>query len=163
VGRDRRAARFLLSALQAAVFNRFLETRPLPLDALERGEVAMLHVSGGSFVVEDEAAEAPRAASFEISATGPIFGSRTLQPRFAAAERECRALREFDVDLDDLQPPRGIRMRGARRPVRVRLGDVAVEEIDAALVLCFTLPPGSYATVLIEELLGNEDHAPTGR
>ncbi|MFQ5416578.1 MAG: tRNA pseudouridine(13) synthase TruD [Myxococcota bacterium] len=160
-GRDRRAARFLLSALQAAVFNRVLATRPLPLDGLERGEVATLHASGGCFVVEDVAAEAPRAASFEISATGPIFGSRSLAPRFAAAERERRALEEFGVDPDDLRPPRGIRMRGARRPVRVRPGDAAVEEIDGAVVLRFSLPPGSYATVLVEELLGGEERTPT--
>jgi tRNA pseudouridine13 synthase len=92
---DRRTARFLISALQAAVFNAALHARDLPLDALECGDVAMVHESGGSFVVEDLAREAPRAAAFEISATGPIFGPRLLSPVGRPAEREQAALAQF--------------------------------------------------------------------
>lgn len=154
--RDRRAARFLISALQAAVFNRVLESRTLPLDALEAGEVAMLHASGGCFVVEDTDHEAPRAASFEISATGPIFGTRVIEPLDEPAARERAVLREFAVDPDTLVPPRGIKLRGARRALRIRPEEAAVETVEGALVLRFSLPPGSYATVLIEELLGRD-------
>ena len=150
---DRRTARFLLSALQAAVFNAALAARETPLSALETGEVAMVHASGGCFVVEDLAREAPRAAAFEISATGPIFGTRVLEPRGAAAERERAALAQFGVSPDNLPVPRGIRLRGARRPLRVRPEDATAEAGEGALVLHFSLPPGSYATVLIEELL----------
>jgi len=153
---DRRAARFLISALQAAVFNAALAARETPLDELELGEIAMVHASGGCFVVEDLAREAPRAAAFEISATGPIFGKRLLEPRGAAAERERAALEQFEVFPRDLQLPPGIRLRGARRPLRVRPGDATAEPIDGALVLHFSLPPGSYATVLVEELLAPE-------
>lgn len=151
-GRDRRAARFLLSALQAEVFNAFLAARPLPLDALEEGEVAVLHASGGAFVVEDLAREAPRAAAFEISASGPIFGTKLLAPRGAPAEREAAILRAAGVP-QPLVPPRGIKLRGARRPVRVPVPDLVAEALagDAAR-LSFTLPAGSYATVLVEFL-----------
>jgi hypothetical protein len=65
---DHRSARFLISALQAAVFNAVLAARDTPLDALQWGDVAMIHVSGGCFVVEDPAREAPRAAAFESRA-----------------------------------------------------------------------------------------------
>jgi tRNA pseudouridine13 synthase len=151
-GRDRRAARFLLSALQAEVFNAFLAARPLPLDALEVGEVATIHASGGSFVVEDLAREAPRAAAFEISASGPLFGTKLLAPRGAPAEREAAALRAAGIP-ERIVPPRGIRLRGARRPVRVPVPDLAVESLaHDALRLRFTLPPGSYATVLADAL-----------
>jgi len=150
---DRRSARFLISALQAAVFNALLSTRETPLDGLELGEVAMLHASGGSFVVEDLAREAPRAAAFEISATGPIFGTRVLAPHGAPAERERAVLEQFDVSPENLRVPRGIKLRGARRAVRVRPGEAALESVGGGLVLSFTLPPGSYATVLLEELL----------
>ena len=151
-GRDRRAARFLLSALQAEVFNGCLAARPLPLDAIEAGEVAYVHASGASFVVEDAEQEAPRAAAFEISASGPIFGTRLLEPRGAAAERERAALRAAGVP-ESLRPPRGIRLRGARRPFRVRPEDAACEAVASdALRLRFTLPPGSYASVLVEAL-----------
>ena len=151
-GRDRRAARFLLSALQAEVFNAFLRTRPLPLDALDVGEVATIHASGGSFVVEDLTREAPRAAAFEISASGPIFGTKLLRPRGAAAEREAAVLHAAGIP-EPLVPPRGLKLRGARRPVRVPVPDLSLEPAaEGALRVCFTLPAGSYATVLAEAL-----------
>ena len=78
--RDRRGARFLLSALQSLVFNEVLRTRPLPLGQLEEGDLAMKHDSGGVFEVEDAAAENVRAARFEISPTGPIFGTKMSRP-----------------------------------------------------------------------------------
>ncbi len=147
-GRDRRAARFLLSALQSEVFNAFLAARPLPLDALEEGEVATIHASGGSFVVEDLAREAPRAAAFEISASGPIFGTKLLAPRGAPAEREAAALRAAGIP-EVLKPPRGIKLRGARRAVRVPVPDLEATAIGPdAVRLRFSLPAGSYATVL---------------
>ena len=156
---DRRQARFLLSALQAAVFNAVLEDRQAPLDAVEVGEVAMVCASGGCFVVEDLAREAARAAAFEISATGPIFGTRVLEPLGEAGERERRALERFDVPTGALRVPRGIRLRGARRALRVRPGSATLEPRDDGLLLRFSLPPGSYATVLIEELLELREQA----
>jgi tRNA pseudouridine13 synthase len=150
--RDRRAARFLLSALQAEVFNACLDSRPLRLDAVEVGEVAFVHASGASFVVEELARESARAAAFEISASGPIFGTRLLEPNGAAAERERAALRACGVP-EPLRPPPGIRLRGARRPFRVRPEDAACEVVGSdALRLRFTLPPGSYASVLAAAL-----------
>ena len=154
IGADRRHARFLLSALQAAVFNAVLSARPLPLAGLEPGDVAVVHASGGLFRVEDAEREAPRAAAFEISATGPIFGTRVLTPSGAAAERERAAFAALGIDPETLRPPPGIRLRGARRALRVRLEAAdAVAEGDA-LRLRFTLPAGSYASVALEELFG---------
>jgi len=153
---DRRAARFLISALQAAVFNAALAARETPLDQLEQGDVAMVHASGGCFVVEDLAREAPRAAAFEISATGPIFGTRVLEPRGAAAEREREALERFGVVPGNLRPPGGIKLRGSRRSLRVKPEEARASRIDGGLELCFSLPPGSYATVLLDELLSSE-------
>ncbi|HME73899.1 MAG TPA: tRNA pseudouridine(13) synthase TruD [Myxococcota bacterium] len=153
---DRRKARFLVSALQAAAFNEALRLREAPLSSVERGEVAVVHASGGLFRVEDALREQPRADAFEISATGPIFGGRTLDPEGSARERERAALAAVGLDPDaPLRPPRGIELRGARRPLRVRPQDVAVEPLPGALRLRFTLPPGSFATVLIEELFGH--------
>ena len=154
---DRRAARFLLSALQAELFNAVLAARPLPLDALEVGDVAVVHRSGGLFVVEDPARETPRAARFEISATGPIFGARPVAPRGAPARREAELRDRLGIPPDaELRPPAGVRLRGARRPLRVRPDELACEPVGAdALRLCFHLPAGSYATVLIEELFGD--------
>ena len=153
--RDRRAARFLLSSLQAAVFNEVLERRPLALDAVEAGDVAVVCASGGLFVVEDAEREQPRAASFEISATGPVFGTRMTEAAGAPGERERAACAAFGVDLASFRPPRGVRARGARRALRVRpVGLVLEREGERDLALAFELPAGSYATVLVEALLG---------
>jgi tRNA pseudouridine13 synthase len=153
---DRRKARFAISALQSAVFNAVLDSRPIPISRLEVGDVAILHESGGQFLVEDLAVEQGRADTFEISPTGPIFGNRVIEPAAEVAEREARALSDHGISLSELQPPRGIRLRGARRALRVRPGEATTREIDAGLRLDFELPSGSYATVLIREVLGEE-------
>jgi tRNA pseudouridine13 synthase len=154
--RDRRAARFLVSALQAEVFNRVLARRELPLDAVEAGEVAFLHASGASFVVEDAARESERARRFELSASGPIFGTRLLLARGAAGARESQALRELGLpEPHALRPPPGLRLRGARRPLRVRPADARLEPLAGgrARLVC-VLPSGSYASILLDELFG---------
>jgi tRNA pseudouridine13 synthase len=155
-GVNRSQARFLLSALQAEVFNAVLAARPLPLDRLETGDIAWLHASGASFLVEDAQREASRASAFEISATGPIFGSRALEPRGAPRERERAAYELLGLPPAELlRLPRGVRLRGARRPLRVRPEAASCQSAGEGVVrLSFTLPPGSYATVLVEELLG---------
>lgn len=154
--RDRRRTRFLISALQSAVFNDVLDARPRPLQRLEPGDVAVVHASGGLFVVDDVAVEQPRADAFEISPTGPIFGRRVIEPAGAVAAREAAALAARGLAPERLDPPPGIRLRGARRALRVRPTDTAVHDESDGLWLEFTLPPGSYATVLVREALGAE-------
>ena len=43
--------------------------------------------------------------------------------------------------------------RGGRRAYRVRLGDPALEPAGPDLWLQFDLPPGSYATVVLDEIM----------
>jgi len=163
-GRDRREARFLLSALQSAIFNEALARRTLGLGEVEAGDVAVVHPSGGLFVVEDVAREAPRAAAFEISATGPMIGTRSGRrdpaPTGAPAAREAEAAAHWGVDLAaPLVVPRGLRLPGGRRALRVRPGEARAEHEGGALRLRFTLPPGAYATVLLEELEDRDEPA----
>jgi tRNA pseudouridine13 synthase len=159
---DRRARRFLLSALQSAVFNDVLADRPTPIDAVEVGDVAMLHSSGGMFVVEDLARESERVGDFSISPTGPIFGTRMLAAEGVVGERERAIFQRWGLpELDALEAPKGIRLRGARRPLRAPTrGLVLQAQAGDALRIAVTLPPGSYATVLLEELLGDFDESP---
>jgi len=156
VSGGRRAERFLVSALQAAVFNDVLAARRQPLDALEAGDVALRHDSGGLFVVCDVVNEAARARAFEISATGPIFGHRVLSPEGAPAARERRVLESYGIDPEALPRLPGVRLRGARRALRVRPEVIHVEREGAHLRVDFGLPPGSYATRVVEMLLGAE-------
>jgi tRNA pseudouridine13 synthase len=155
--RDRRKARFLHSALQAHVFNAVLDARPLPIDEVELGDVAQVVASGGLFVVEDLERERPRSAAFEISATAPIFGPKAKAPGPPVAEREREVLRK--LGLEDMPVPAGVRARGDRRPIRVPVPDLeaTVEGDDVRLV--FTLPSGSYATVLVGAVLGHVEES----
>lgn len=152
--RARRRARFLLSSLQAEVFNTVLAERGEALSRLLLGDIAVVHQTGGLFLVDDPEREEPRVRSFEISATGPIFGTRMRAPGGDVARRERAALEASGVPSEDLRPPRGIRLRGARRALRVRPLNARVEALGADLRVECTLPPGSYASVLIELLLG---------
>lgn len=158
--RDRRAARFLLSALQAEVWNACLDARPLPFDVVEAGEVVYLHESGASFLVEDAAAESVRAARFELSAAGPLFGTRLLEATGAAGARERAVFAAHGVP-EALRLPPGVRLRGARRPFRVRPDDARCEPLaEGAVRLAFRLPPGSYATVLVGALFAAPEPRP---
>jgi tRNA pseudouridine13 synthase len=151
--KERKQARFLVSALQSLVFNHVLETRPLQLDEFELGDLAIKHDSGGSFCVEDVAVENARAASFEISPSGPIFGTKVSRPLGAPGQRENESLAVHGIPaLENLKPPRGISLKGARRALRARPLDMAISVKEQAVKLEFTLPSGSYATVLLEEV-----------
>jgi tRNA pseudouridine13 synthase len=157
--RDRREARFLVSAWQAEVFNAALAARPLPLDVLEAGDLAMRHDSGAVFAVEDPERERERAERFEISPTGPVFGPRMTWPGGEVAKREREAMVAHGLDPDALRLP-GVRARGARRSLRMRpeAPELAGEGADA--LLRFALPAGSFASVLVEELFGAFEEGP---
>jgi tRNA pseudouridine13 synthase len=154
--KDRRKARFAISALQSAVFNDVLAARPTGIGEFEFGDIAVLHGSGGQFLIEDVEREQPRAAAFEISPTGPIFGNRVIEPAGEVALREKAALELRGICLTDLRPPSGIRLRGARRALRVRPDNARMRDFPGGFWLEFELPPGSYATVLIQAVLGEE-------
>jgi len=154
--KDRRKARFAISALQSAVFNDVLAARPTGIGEFEFGDVAVLHGSGGQFLVEDVEREQPRAAAFEISPTGPIFGTRVIEPAGEVALREKAALELRGICLTNLRSPKGIRLRGARRALRVRPDNARMRDFPGGFWLEFELPPGSYATVLIQTVLGEE-------
>jgi len=165
--RDRRDARFLVSAWQAEVFNAVLAARTARLDELEAGDLAMRHDSGGVFLVGDPERESDRARAFEISATGPVFGPRMTWPSGEVALRERAVMSAHGLDPDALRLP-GVRARGARRSLRVRPGSPSLEGSGEDALLRFELPAGSYATVVVEELFGPVEDAsahdtPSGR
>lgn len=149
--RDRRHERFLLSALQSEIFDAVLAAHPGPLDAVEVGDVAQVIASGGLFVVEDLLRESPRAKAFEISATGPMIGERAVVPSGEPADREEAVLEHFGA-AELLPALARHRVRGTRRALRAKIEDASLEAEERGVRLRFTLPRGSYATVLVEEV-----------
>jgi tRNA(Glu) U13 pseudouridine synthase TruD len=76
-----------------------------------------------------------------------------LEPRGAVADLEREVLAACAVPVSGWRAPRGVRLRGGRRPLRVRPEQASVEALPEGLLLACTLPPGSYATVLLACLL----------
>ena len=154
---DGRRRKLLLSAVQAAVFNRVLELRAAEggLLLVREGDILEKVASGGQFVCVDVVTEQARVAAGEIVPTGPLPGGhvRTPAPGSTASTLEARALAELGIGPDELTQV-GRSLPGARRPVVVKLtlGEPAVAVEPAGLRLRFSLPAGSYATVVLEAL-----------
>jgi len=143
---------FLLSAYQSALFNRALDARLDTLDRVYVGDVANKHPGRAVFRVEDEAAEQPRAARFEISPTGPIFGFKMMTARGQQGELEAAILAAESLSLEDFRVGGGIQAKGARRALRFQVHEPEVW-YDEGVVLRFWLDRGCYATALLAEII----------
>jgi tRNA pseudouridine13 synthase len=163
--------RIWVSAWQSYLFNRILDRRVRDgtFDRLLEGDIAWLHESSASYPVRDEEAERGRAAAGLASPTGPLLGYDPRRPtgRPGALEQEI-------FDSEGAEPAafeaRHCRARGLRRPLRCPIQEASLEvepgdrEGGDVVVVRFILPPGSFATVLLEHLMSgaNADGVPAG-
>lgn len=152
-----RMRRFYVSAYQSFLFNLVLSRRIERglLGRLLLGDLAYIHGKGAVFYVDDPQAEQPRADRLEISPSGPLYGRKLSMPRGLPGEMEQRVLDEEGLALEDWRV-RGLKLKGARRALRIPLRDVE-SRYDDGLLLSFALPPGGYATVVLRELLKADD------
>ncbi len=148
--RSVRKRKLLVSSYSSLLFNFTLKARMEQhlLARLLPGDIAKKHDTGGLFLVTDPVAEQPRADRLEISATGPIWGKKMKR-----AEDAAGALEEQILRLQGLTPDVFHQQPGSRRPLRVVLKDVTVHQESGGLRLEFFLPKGSYATVLLDEIM----------
>lgn len=167
---------FFLSSLQSAVFNAVLDTRLRDgtLDKLLPGDVAMKHVNGALFLVDEAlAADAEtqrRLAGFEISPTGPMLGPGMLEPAPGsyAAKIEAEAAAALGVSSavigEFLQRVRQAPI-GQRRALRVALTfpdcEGGADEHGTYVRCAFDLPAGAFATSVMQEVMkaGGEEAA----
>ena len=150
---DRRVQELYLSAYQSDLFNKVVAARIDGIDRVMEGDAAFIHRNGACFLVDDAVIEQPRAESFEISPSGPLFGSRLLRAAGVPGKMEDELLLAESIDLAAMSAARHM-PRGARRPLRVPLTDVEAAHDDTkGLCLKFSLPPGSYATVVLDEIM----------
>jgi tRNA pseudouridine13 synthase len=155
-----RMRKFYVSAYQSALFNEVLARRLADADTgqgrytalsrLVRGDLAWIHAKGAVFVVEDPEAEQGRADRIEISPSGPLYGYKMTLAQGAPGEVEQRVLADQGLELDDWRL-RGLKLKGARRPLRFPLREVELS-VDEGLLLSFALPPGCYATAVLREV-----------
>jgi tRNA pseudouridine13 synthase len=154
--RDRFLRRLSISAWQSLLFNRWLAARiqdGLFASALQ-GDVMKKLESGGVFTCEDPVADGPRVERFEISPAGPMFGHRLRPAAGPAGEREARLLAEDGTTLEMLARGGG-EAEGTRRPGRLPVR-VETEPLEVGYRATFELPRGSYATVVMGELVKEE-------
>lgn len=152
--RDRFQRKLQMSAFQSKLFNKVVASRvkTSTLGQVRAGEVMKKHESGGIFIAEDVPEAQARADSWEISPTGPIFGAKMRWPEGEALEEEERLLREAGLGLEQLAKWKRV-APGTRRFVRVPVPDLTLRVSERTVDLDFTLPAGSYATILVREIL----------
>lgn len=155
VGREQRG--MLLSAARSELFNRVLTQRVADGSwdaavAME-GEVWMLDGSRSVFGPEPVTpALTERVAGFDIHPTGPLWGRGELRSAGAVQSLELAAL----ADDQSARLRTGLEAAGLkqeRRALRLRPADLDWRWLaDDALEVTFSLPPGTYATVVLAEL-----------
>jgi tRNA pseudouridine13 synthase len=162
--RDARLRRLQYSALQSAVFNAVLEERVargdwnVPLE----GDVLKKEDSGGLFLCTNVQEDRERAARWELSPTGPIFGVKMNQPAGEPAEIEARAFAKVVTAELDLNALRSLG-EGTRRPLRLPVKEVTATpdrgEEPCGCVVEFVLPKGAFATTVVGQIIQRREEA----
>jgi tRNA pseudouridine13 synthase len=155
--RKRFLRKFALSAAQSGLFNHYLAGRMRDglLHRVLVGDVVSKWPSGGLFVAEELPREQDRFGARETVTTGPIFGRKTFPAGAEAAVREAAVLAAFGLTPAAFAPF-GKLMQGTRRHNLVYVDDLTADATPEGVWLTFTLPAGSYATVLLHEVMKSE-------
>ncbi len=149
---------WFMNAYQSHVFNRIVAKRIESIDRVFLGDWAMKSDNGACFPVEQPEVEQPRADRFEISPTGPLFGSRAPWATGVPGDIEQAVVAELGT-TPELLSKAGAEcgFRGERRALRVRLNELSWSLEGTVLILSFWLPPGSYATSVLREVVKKSD------
>ncbi|MDI5934646.1 tRNA pseudouridine(13) synthase TruD [Halomonas kalidii] len=143
----------LLSAARSFLFNELLAARiragnwATPLS----GEVVMLDGTASQFSVEAPDAElSARAERLDLHPSGVLWGSGGSVAGGEASAFEAALPERYPALCGGLERA-GVRL--ARRALRLRLADPALERGDGELWLSFALPRGAFATAVLRELI----------
>ena len=149
--------RLALSAAQSALFNTYLSRRFA--DGFFRrvltGDVMNKWPFGGMFVAQDVQAEQCRFDAREIVSTGPMFGRKMFPAAEDASAREADVLHAFGF-TPAFFAGFGKLLQGTRRRNMIYVDDLEVALEPDGVRMCFSLPAGSYATVLLGEFMKNK-------
>lgn len=149
-----RQRKFVLSAGQSALFNLYLAQRLRNglLREVLQGDVMGKWPRGGMFTAEDLEQERLRFEAREIVPMGPIYGRKTFPAKDEAARREQEILEQFSIS-PDIFHNFGKLLQGTRRHNLVYIDDLQAEATSNGILCTFALTAGSYATVLLRELM----------
>lgn len=143
-----------LSAAQSLLFNDYLARRLTDglLRTVLAGDVMAKWPAGGMFTAEDVPTEQARFDRRETVTAGPMFGRKTFPAHGPAAEREAAVLATAGLAAKSFAGF-GKLLMGTRRHNLVYVEDLSAAWEPDGLRLTFTLPAGSYATVLLREVM----------
>ncbi len=178
--RNPKMKEFFINAYQSYLFNNWLSKRieisrlieeftlsdgmratNLPKDVVQNakkqsqffkllhGDVLHHYPAGKAFICEDVTQELPRFLEKNITIAGWLVGGKNIQAEYEAGEIEKELFHESTPFLN--------KINGSRRFAWSFAEDVEgiYKEEEAWFELHFSLPKGSYATVIIEELIKN--------
>jgi len=175
-GKDARAAvmsidgnqrSFLVSAWQSGVFNEVLSKRVAAgtFDHLLPGDLAWKHDSRATFAVDESSYDEDNALGGRVeqgllSPSGPQWGVDMPRATGEPGRIEREALANAGVTEAQLagngEDPKSV-AEGRRRPLRIILKDPDVEggvdEMGPYIKASFELPRGSYATMVLREVM----------
>jgi tRNA pseudouridine13 synthase len=159
---DRKLRGLLISSVRSQLFNEVLAARiesgqwdsPIP------GDYMKLDGSRSGFGIEQVDEEiVRRCTEMDIHPSGPLWGKGELQSKLEAGQLEQRLLNPFSDWKAGLEK---MNLEQDRRALRVPLRGLKWSfPLERELNLEFDLPAGSYATVLLRELIytGTEERA----
>ncbi len=149
-----------LSAAQSLLFNAYLVQRMN--DGLLRrvllGDVMAKWPAGGMFTAEDVSVEQQRFDGRETVSAGPMFGRKTFPAKNEAAEREIQILDGAGLTKQSFAGF-GKLLMGTRRHNLIYIDDLKAESEPEGLRITCSLPAGSYATILLGEIMKGGTHA----
>ncbi|MEE4172885.1 MAG: tRNA pseudouridine(13) synthase TruD [Xanthomonadales bacterium] len=141
-----------LSAARSWLFNRVLAERIRQgnWDRLLPGEAVMLHGSRSFFALEEPPeALAERLEDRDIHPSGPLVGMGDSGSHGDCAALEARVLATEPALVAGLEH---WRLRAERRALRLVPEDFQLAVEDRDVLLSFALPPGTYATAVLQEI-----------
>ena len=156
VSRDERG--ILLSAVRSMIFNAILHKRinEANWNKLLKGEVINLDGTERHFQEAIDETLLQRNTELDVHPTGALAGkpSRALEPIDEAGELENEILNDYRGWVEKLV---SLNLEHARRPLRIAVRDLEWKLEDSNLKLAFSLRPGAYATMVLRELLKEDN------
>ena len=157
---------FLATSSQSYIFNLLLSQRLTDgtWNQLVPGEIAYKHDNGSLFQTTPEDIKIDsqpqgRLANFEISPSGPLWGTKMLQPEDDALQLETQALNDAGLTTEDLDQKNPLlpRLSGDRRSLRMRVLEPEIsggaDEFGPYIQTTFTLGKGCFATAILREIM----------
>jgi len=161
---DAQQLEFLVSAVQSAIFNQVLDERigGIGFDKLTEGDLAWKHDSRAVFMVDRQTAEKEngpggRVRTMQVSPSGPMWGPQMSRTDQLPGQLELAALNAQGLSEEDLEAADHVPVYGTRRPMRVPMRDPVIwsgiDRDGTYIHVAFELPRGSYATIVLREIM----------